>query len=98
MYKGPVGGENMRHLRKLEEEIGVTQKSGMMGTDLKNKKTGRNTTRSPQPYLGILGFCPAHSGKPWKDFKQRNDMVNFAFLRVPFGFHVENGLRHKLTW
>lgn len=47
--------------------------------------------------LRDFGFCPVSSGKPLTDFKQRDDMTKFAFLRAPFDFHVENGLRHKFT-
>lgn len=32
------------------------------------------------------------SGKPLKDFKQRDDMTKLAFLRDPLGLYVENDL------
>ena len=34
----PSGRREHASFEKLEKEIGVTEKSGMMGTDLKNKK------------------------------------------------------------
>lgn len=32
------------------------------------------------------------SGKPLKDFKQRDDMTKLAFLGDPLGFYIENDL------
>lgn len=68
MYKGPVGGENMRHLRKLEEEIGVTQKSGMMGTDLKNKKNREEHDKEPTALLRDFGVLSCSQWEAMEGF------------------------------
>ena len=50
------------------------------GPKKQKKKEKEKRQRAPRP-LRDVGFGPVSSGKPLKDFKQRDDMIKPAFLR-----------------
>lgn len=40
-----------------------------------------------------VSFCPLHSVKPLKKFKQRNGMISFTSVKIYFGNKVKYGLK-----